>query len=156
MFGLAAAPEIAIAVPSEMGRLYRSSPPPYSSDERYPSRGPPHPHSGFRGKPSSCTRFSPGWRRPVEAARLTLRETLRWPKPKITRQQRGGFSMMVKDLTGRSDTQHGDRTALTAELQEYVKQRIGVWKYPRWIEFPDNLPKTATGKIQRFKLRQTE
>jgi 4-hydroxybenzoate-CoA ligase len=50
----------------------------------------------------------------------------------------------------------GDRTALTAELQEYVKQRIGVWKYPRWIEFPDNLPKTATGKIQRFKLRQTE
>jgi len=30
-----------------------------------------------------------------------------------------------------------------------------VWKYPRWIEFHDNLPKTATGKIQRYKLRET-
>ena len=28
-----------------------------------------------------------------------------------------------------------------------------MWKYPRWIEFVDGLPKTATGKIQRFKLR---
>ena len=34
-----------------------------------------------------------------------------------------------------------------------MKQRIGMWKYPRWIEFVDSLPKTATGKIQRFKLR---
>jgi 4-hydroxybenzoate-CoA ligase len=31
-----------------------------------------------------------------------------------------------------------------------------VWKYPRWIEFVDALPKTATGKIQRFKLRDGE
>jgi 4-hydroxybenzoate-CoA ligase len=39
-------------------------------------------------------------------------------------------------------------------LKEYVKQKIGVWKYPRWIEVVDSLPKTATGKIQRFKLRE--
>ena len=38
-------------------------------------------------------------------------------------------------------------------LKDYVKQKIGVWKYPRWIEAVENLPKTATGKIQRFKLR---
>lgn len=38
-------------------------------------------------------------------------------------------------------------------LKEYVKQKIGVWKYPRWIDVVDSLPKTATGKIQRFKLR---
>jgi 4-hydroxybenzoate-CoA ligase len=43
--------------------------------------------------------------------------------------------------------------ALSDELKEHVKQRIGVWKYPRWIEFVDGLPKTATGKIQRFRLR---
>ncbi|MGE5270396.1 MAG: benzoate-CoA ligase family protein [Thiohalocapsa sp.] len=47
-----------------------------------------------------------------------------------------------------------DRTALTPVLQEHVKARIGVWKYPRWIEFRDALPKTATGKIQRYKLRE--
>ena len=39
------------------------------------------------------------------------------------------------------------------ELKEHVKSSIGAWKYPRWIEFVDDLPKTATGKIQRFKLR---
>jgi 4-hydroxybenzoate-CoA ligase len=39
------------------------------------------------------------------------------------------------------------------ELKEHVKAKIGKWKYPRWIAFVDSLPKTATGKIQRFKLR---
>jgi 4-hydroxybenzoate-CoA ligase len=42
---------------------------------------------------------------------------------------------------------------LTPTLQEHVKSRIGMWKYPRAIEFCEELPKTATGKIQRFKLR---
>ena len=42
---------------------------------------------------------------------------------------------------------------LTKELQQHVKTSIGQWKYPRWIEFVNELPKTATGKIQRFKLR---
>ena len=39
-------------------------------------------------------------------------------------------------------------------LKEHVKQKIGPWKYPRWVEVVDALPKTATGKIQRFKLRE--
>ena len=39
-------------------------------------------------------------------------------------------------------------------LKEHVKARIGKWKYPRWIEFVADLPKTATGKIQRFKLKE--
>jgi 4-hydroxybenzoate-CoA ligase len=39
-------------------------------------------------------------------------------------------------------------------LKEHVKQKIGLWKYPRWIDVVESLPKTATGKIQRFKLRE--
>jgi len=39
-------------------------------------------------------------------------------------------------------------------LKDHVKDRIGKWKYPRWIECVGSLPKTATGKIQRFKLRE--
>lgn len=42
---------------------------------------------------------------------------------------------------------------LLDELREHVKQRSGAWTYPRWIEVRNDLPKTATGKIQRFKLR---
>ena len=45
-------------------------------------------------------------------------------------------------------------TGLHEALKEHVKQKIGPWKYPRWIDVVDNLPKTATGKIQRFKLRE--
>jgi len=44
---------------------------------------------------------------------------------------------------------------LGATLKDHVKQKIGKWKFPRWIEIIDELPKTATGKIQRFKLRDT-
>jgi len=44
-------------------------------------------------------------------------------------------------------------TGLDESLKELVKDKIGKWKYPRWIEFVADLPKTATGKIQRFKLR---
>jgi benzoate-CoA ligase len=43
--------------------------------------------------------------------------------------------------------------ALKARLQQHVKDRLAPYKYPRWIEFLPELPKTATGKIQRFKLR---
>lgn len=44
--------------------------------------------------------------------------------------------------------------ALAAELQSFIKDRLAPYKYPRWVEFVTELPKTATGKIQRFKLRQ--
>ncbi len=43
--------------------------------------------------------------------------------------------------------------ALAETLKAFVKDKIAPYKYPRWIEFVSELPKTATGKIQRFKLR---
>jgi acyl-coenzyme A synthetase/AMP-(fatty) acid ligase len=49
---------------------------------------------------------------------------------------------------------HSASGALEADLKAFVKDKIAPYKYPRWIEFVPELPKTATGKIQRFKLRQ--
>jgi benzoate-CoA ligase len=43
---------------------------------------------------------------------------------------------------------------LARELQEFVVSRLPVFKRPRWVEFFNELPKTATGKLQRYKLRQ--
>jgi len=43
--------------------------------------------------------------------------------------------------------------ALKTALQQHIKERLAPFKYPRWVEFIEELPKTATGKIQRFKLR---
>ena len=43
--------------------------------------------------------------------------------------------------------------ALARALQDHCREKLAPYKYPRWIEFRAELPKTATGKIQRFKLR---
>jgi len=45
---------------------------------------------------------------------------------------------------------------LSEELRVHVKTQLAPFKYPRWIEFIDELPKTATGKIQKFKLRESQ
>ncbi len=42
------------------------------------------------------------------------------------------------------------------ELKAFVKERLAPYKYPRFLEFVSELPKTATGKIQRFRLREKE
>jgi benzoate-CoA ligase len=42
---------------------------------------------------------------------------------------------------------------LEKEIQQWVLDRLAKYKYPRWVEFIKELPKSATGKIQRFRLR---
>jgi len=48
----------------------------------------------------------------------------------------------------------GAGEAVVRELQEFVKKEIAPYKYPRAVEFVSELPRTETGKVQRFKLRQ--
>jgi benzoate-CoA ligase family protein len=45
---------------------------------------------------------------------------------------------------------------LARDLQDWVAQRVGGYKRPRWVEFLPEIPKTATGKLQRFKLRELQ
>lgn len=45
---------------------------------------------------------------------------------------------------------------LLETLKVHVKDKAGPWKFPRWIELREQLPRTATGKIQRFKLREED
>ena len=60
---------------------------------------------------------------------------------------------IVKAVVVLADGTEGNE-ALAAELKEYVKQRLSAHAYPRLIEFVKELPKTPSGKIQRFLLRQ--
>lgn len=74
----------------------------------------------------------------LEAAVVAHEDADRLIKPKayiVTRQGVSGDGVLIESL------------------QVFVKGRLAPYKYPRWIEFVDELPKTATGKIQRFKLR---
>jgi benzoate-CoA ligase family protein len=54
--------------------------------------------------------------------------------------------VVLKDRSRASPT-------LVNELKAFVKDRLALYKYPRWVEFVSELPKTPTGKIQRFRLR---
>ncbi len=62
---------------------------------------------------------------------------------------RGKAFVVLKDATLGND-------ALIEELKAFVKSKLAPYKYPRQLEFVSELPKTATGKIQRFKLRDLE
>ena len=62
---------------------------------------------------------------------------------------------IVKAFVGlKPGSQRGEGTV--RELQEHVKKNIAPYKYPRAIEFVETLPRTETGKLQRFKLRDQE
>ena len=74
----------------------------------------------------------------VEAAVVAYRESTELHTPKA-------FVVLREGVTPTSD--------LARELQEFVKQRITPYKYPRHIQFIDKLPKTAAGKVLRYKLR---
>jgi benzoate-CoA ligase family protein len=52
------------------------------------------------------------------------------------------------------DASSRDRAGLVDDLRAHVKERLAHFKCPRWFEFVSELPKTSTGKIQRFRLRQ--
>ena len=51
---------------------------------------------------------------------------------------------------------HANDAGLDEALKAFVKDKLAPYKYPRYIEFIQELPKTATGKIQRFRLRERE
>ena len=51
---------------------------------------------------------------------------------------------------------HTPGEELAQELQDHVKQETAPYKYPRIVEFADELPKTPSGKLQRFILRNQE
>jgi len=63
-----------------------------------------------------------------------------------------GFTKIKAFVIMKGDTTAGD--LLTAELQEHCKSRLQRFQYPHVIEFVPELPKTVTGKIQRYKLRE--
>ena len=77
----------------------------------------------------------------LEAAVIGLRDADALIKPKA-------FIVLMPDTLGSE--------MLADELKEHVKSQLAPFKYPRWIDFVEELPKTATGKIQRFKLRQNK
>ena len=105
----------------------------------------------FQGRSDEMLKVSGVWVSPFEVEEALIAHAAVLEAAVIGRQDADG---LVKPKAFVILRDGGGSDALLAELQGHVKARIGVWKYPRWIEFVDSLPKTATGKIQRFRLRE--
>ena len=105
----------------------------------------------FLGRSDEMLKVSGIWVSPFEVEEALIAHPSVLEAAVVGKEDRDGLTkpraFVVLDGPG------ADLAALSEELKEHVKQRIGVWKYPRWIEFVDGLPKNATGKIQRFRLR---
>jgi len=91
------------------------------------------------------------WVSPAEVEHLLLEHPAVQACAVTGREDRDGLVKPVAHVVVHSGSAAG--SDLGEELQQFARQRLAEYKRPRWIEFVDTLPVTATGKIQRFKLR---
>jgi len=104
----------------------------------------------YRGRTDDMFKVSGLWLSPFEVESALIAHEAVLEAAVVPYQDEDGLTkpkafVVLKDKA--------DRDGLHQILKDHVKERIGKWNYPRRIEFVDSLPKTATGKIQRFKLR---
>jgi benzoate-CoA ligase family protein len=109
----------------------------------------------FQGRSDEMLKVSGVWVSPFEVEEALISHPAVLEAAVIGRQDNDGLTKPKAFVILQDAAKAQDEAALTAALQAHVKDRVGVWKYPRWITFVDTLPKTATGKIQRFRLRET-
>ena len=107
----------------------------------------------FQGRSDEMLKVSGVWVSPFEVEEALIAHEAVLEAAVVGKQDRDGLTKPKAFVVLRDTARPADPAVLGEALKAHVKERIGVWKYPRWIEFIEALPKTATGKIQRFRLR---
>jgi len=106
----------------------------------------------YAGRSDDMLKVSGAWVSPVEIESVLMEHPAVQEAAVVGREDRDKLlkpvaCVVLKDgMAGTPD--------LARELQEFVVKHLPVFKRPRWVEFLPELPKTATGKLQRFKLRE--
>jgi len=93
------------------------------------------------------------WVIPVEVERALVAHEAVWEAAVIGADDEEGLIKPLAFVV--TNVGHEGGPKLEAELKEYVKQSLAPYKYPRWIEFVDSLPRGPGGKLLRYKLRPT-
>ncbi|HVZ07232.1 benzoate-CoA ligase family protein [Rhodopila sp.] len=115
-----------------------------------------HGYFRFNGRRDEMLKVSGIWVSPFEVEEALISHAAVLEAAVIGKRDEAGLVKPKAFVVLTPEGAARDPSDLVPELQEHVKARVGVWKYPRWIEMTENLPKTATGKIQRFRLRDAE
>ncbi len=106
----------------------------------------------YRGRTDDMLKVGGQWVSPFEVESALLGHEAVLEAAVVAAEDEHGLVKPRAFVVPREGVEPDD--GLAAALQEFVKDRLAPFKYPRWIEFARELPKTATGKIQRFRLRR--
>jgi benzoate-CoA ligase family protein len=108
----------------------------------------------YAGRSNDVFKVHGLWLSPAEVESALITHPAVREAAVVAREDDDGLTKAVAYLV--LNTEFAPSEQLARELQELVGQKIGGYKRPRWIEFLSEIPKTATGKLQRFKLRELQ
>ena len=106
----------------------------------------------YCGRSDDMLKVGGQWVSPAEVEATVIQHAAVLECGVVGREDQDGLSKPCAFIVLKPGHAPGD--ALAKDLQAFVRDKIAAYKYPRWIEFVPELPKTATGKIQRFRLRE--
>ena len=106
----------------------------------------------YAGRSDDMLKVGGQWVSPVEVENALIAHTAVLECGVVGHEDHDGLTKPMAFVVLREGT--AASADLAKELQQYVREHLAEYKRPRWVEFLPELPKTATGKIQRFKLRQ--
>ena len=107
----------------------------------------------YEGRSDDMIKVSGLWASPIEIESALL-EHPSVSESAVVGVEVDGFTRIKAFVITKSGVEAGDD--LVAALQEHCKSKLQRYQYPHTIEFVSELPKTVTGKIQRYKLREKE
>ncbi len=106
----------------------------------------------YAGRANDLFKVNGRWLSPTEVESALIAHPAIREAAVVARDDESGLTKAAAYVVVNDEFTASDQ--LVRELQDWVAERIGAYKRPRWIEFLPELPKTATGKLQRFKLRE--
>jgi benzoate-CoA ligase family protein len=108
----------------------------------------------YAGRSDDLFRVSGQWVSPIEVESALIEHPCVLEAAVIASEEKTNLQVPIAFVVLRDGHEGGSE--LVRELQDFVKQRITPYKYPRLIEFLPELPKSATGKLLRYKLREKD
>lgn len=108
----------------------------------------------YAGRANDMFKVNGRWLSPAEVESALIAHPAVREAAVIARDDESGLTRPAAYVVVNSESTPEDQ--LVHELQDWVAQKVGSYKRPTWIEFLPELPKTATGKLQRFKLRELQ
>jgi benzoate-CoA ligase len=108
----------------------------------------------YAGRADDMFKVNGRWLSPAEVESALIAHPAVREAAVVARDDEYGLTKPAACVVVNPDIRADD--ALANDLQNWVAQRVGAYKRPRWVSFLSELPKTATGKVQRFKLRELQ